>query len=76
MAEALQDHKDQILRPRQIIGLVLAKFPHTVKDSIQVKDHEKPWYPRAPVCSVCRNDESNRLLDQVGWEQYKVRNYY
>ena len=75
LAEALEEHKGQILSSQQIKGLVLQMFPNIMKSSIVVKDHAKPFYTIAPNCSVCVNDESKRLLDWLEWGQYKVRHY-
>ena len=73
LVEVLRDHRGQIMTRQQIIELVQAKFPDKSEDSIQIKDHAKPYYPKASVCSICRNDESRRLLDWVRRGRYKVR---
>ena len=75
IAEAIKEHKGQILSYTQIRELVLRKFSNTVELSVVVKDHAKPWYPKASNCSICVNSESKRLLDWLGKGRYMVRHY-
>ena len=75
IAGALKGRKGQVLSNQEIINLVLAKFPVSVKwSSIVVKDHAKPPYPHAPNCP-CIRDEATRLFDWPGSGQYRVRQY-